>query len=456
MKWCVVMAVAAGIGAGTTDASAGGMRLRAEGSPTATHRGSPLRLPAVEDGEPPLPVEPTRLQERIDAAEPGATLVVGPGTYAGPLVISKPLRLIGEGLPHLHGPGQGRVLTVSAPDVTVRGFRISGSGLRLMDDDAAVFVTGDRAMIEANDIRDSLHGIYLKRANDARVVRNRIRGKTALPVPGGPVEAGLGGGDCDASLLVANRRGNGIHQWNCERNELSDNEISDARDGIYFSFTNHCRVSRNRVRNVRYGLHYMYSNDNEFVGNEFSENAAGAALMFSQRLVVRDNRFVNNRGFRAYGLIFQSVDDTRIEGNRIERNAVGLSFNQCNRNRVVRNRIASNYIGLRFGSNSDENAFSMNRFARNLTSTGMGSAIFHIASSICLACCAGISRRWVCCRRARSSRRSGSRTSGRRCRGSIPSRTPPPSPCGIGAARAARSCRASRDLASRREGWRGR
>jgi len=316
------------------------------------------------------------LQERIDAAAPGETVVVGPGTHAGSLVISKPLRLIGEGMPHLRGTGSGRTLSILAPDVTVRGFRISGSGLRLMDDDAAVFVAADRAVIEQNVIEDSLHGIYLKRASDCRVEGNRIRGKTRLDaMPDRKVEAGMGGGDCDVGDLVANRRGNGIHQWNCERNVIRGNAIADARDGIYFSFTNHCLVEGNRVTGVRYGLHYMYSNDNRFVGNTFSENAAGAALMFSQRLVVRDNRFVSNRGFRAYGLIFQSVEDTVLEGNRIERNAVGLSFNQCNRNRVVGNRIAGNYIGLRFGSNSDENAFSLNRFERNLhpvEATGQG------------------------------------------------------------------------------------
>jgi nitrous oxidase accessory protein len=110
----------------------------------------------------------------------------------------------------------------------------------------------------------------------------------------------------------------------------------------------------------------MYSDDNVFVGNTFSDNAAGAALMFSERLTVRGNRFISNRGFRAYGLVFQSVDDSRVEGNHIERNAVGFSFNQCNRNRVIANSVTGNYIGLRFGANSDENGFSANVISRNL------------------------------------------------------------------------------------------
>lgn len=165
---------------------------------------------------------------------------------------------------------------------------------------------------------------------------------------------------------MSNRRGNGIHQWNCEGNLIRGNEISDTRDGIYFSFTNNSRVENNLVHHVRYGLHYMYSDGNVFENNTFSENAAGAAIMFSKELVVRGNRFINNRGHRAYGLIFQSSDRSRLEKNEITQNAVGLSFNQCNENQIAGNRVMQNYIGLRFGSNSDGNRFTENVFMQNL------------------------------------------------------------------------------------------
>jgi nitrous oxidase accessory protein len=305
------------------------------------------------------------LQEQIDAATPGATLTIPAGTYPGRIIIRKALTLIGENLPTIQGDGHGKVVHIAAEGVTLRGFMIRGSGLALFDDDAAIFVTANRATIERNAMEDSLHGIYLKKANHCRILENRITGKTTLLQEEGAVEVGLGRSaeNCD---LVPNRRGNGIHLWNSEYAEIAGNRVSEARDGIYFSFANHNRVERNTVHHVRYGLHYMYSDDNVFIANTFSDNAAGAALMFSRRLEIRGNRFVNNRGFRAYGLIFQSMDDCRLEGNIIEHNAVGLSFNQCNRNRVTGNSVAQNYIGLRFGSNSDENAFSLNDFTGNL------------------------------------------------------------------------------------------
>ncbi len=307
------------------------------------------------------------LQERVEAAAPNETIELEARVYPGPITIHKPLTLIGQPGTEIRGSGIGNVITISADDVTLRGIRITGSGLRLSDDDAAVFVTGNGATIEHCVIADSLHGIYLKKVSGAQILDNRIEGKTTIPASTDPVEKGIGQSseNCDTTL-VSNRRGNGIHQWNSEGNLIRGNEISETRDGIYFSFTNHSRVEANLIQHTRYGLHYMYSDDNVFLNNTFTENAAGAAIMFSKGLVVTGNRFVSNRGHRAYGLIFQSSDQSRLEENEISQNAVGLSFNQCNANEVRRNRVTRNYIGLRFGSNSDGNHFSENVFARNL------------------------------------------------------------------------------------------
>ncbi len=307
------------------------------------------------------------LQQQIDAAAPNEIIRLEADVYAGAIKINKPLTVIGEPGAEIRGNETGKVVTIAGDDVSLRGLRITGSGLQLSDDDAAIFVTGNRVKIENCVIADSLHGVYLKKISGAQILNNRIQGKTTLAASTEPVEKGIGQSaeNCDTTL-IANRRGNGIHQWNCEGNLIRGNEISEARDGIYFSFTNNSRVENNLIHHVRYGLHYMYSDGNIFENNTFTENAAGAAIMFSKNMVVRGNRFVSNRGYRAYGLIFQSSDNSRLEQNEISENAVGLSFNQCNQNEVVGNRVTRNYIGLRFGSNSDANRFTENIFTGNL------------------------------------------------------------------------------------------
>src|SRR5262249_5069797 len=157
--------------------------------------------------------EAAALQERVDTAAPGETLRIEAGVHAGPIIINKSLTLIGEPGAEIRGNGSGKVVTVAADDGTLRGVRITGSGLQLSDDDAAVFVTGNRAKIENCIIADSLHGVYLKRVSGAQILNNRIQGKTTLAASTEPVEKGIGQSaeNCDTTL-VANRRGNGIHQ----------------------------------------------------------------------------------------------------------------------------------------------------------------------------------------------------------------------------------------------------
>ena len=88
--------------------------------------------------------------------------------------------------------------------------------------------------------------------------------------------------------------------------------------------------------------------------------------MFSRDIVIRGNQFIDNRGSRAYGILFQSDEQVRVENNVIRHNAVGLSFQQAIGFVVRANEVSNNYIGIRFYGNSDDNAFTENRFTQNL------------------------------------------------------------------------------------------
>ncbi len=323
-----------------------------------------------------LSASATELQERIDAAVPGATLEVGPGDHAGPLVIDKPIRLVGRGWPRIDGGGDGHVISIRAADVTLRGLVIAHSGTDLSKDHAGIHVTGDRASIAGNRVIDVLHGIYLKKVTGCRVVRNDIHGKTTLPTAKRPTSTAIVADSPDlCSVLNINSRGNGIHLWNSHECELDGNTIADTRDGMYFSFTDHTTVRANKIKGVRYGLHYMYSDHNVFEGNSFSDNAAGAAIMYSKNLLVRGNRFVSNEGFRAYGLLLNSVDTTRIEGNQLNNNTVGIYLENNNGNVLVGNAIEHNYVGVRLTASSNDNVFSRNVFTGNLHSAELAGGL---------------------------------------------------------------------------------
>jgi nitrous oxidase accessory protein len=319
------------------------------------------------------------LRERLASAPEGTTIDVPAGRYSGPFTIARPLTLRGHGRAVLAGDRTTHVVAIRATDVTLEGFEVRGSGLDLALDQAAIHVTGARAIVRANHILDSLHGIYVRQADGVRIEQNTILGMAQTAESIDPRKGGVkpGEGEICATPLNQNRSGNGIHIWSSSGHVIAHNAIRDTRDGIYLSFVSGSDVRDNDIARVRYGLHYMYSDRNRFERNLFHENAAGAALMYSKGLTLTNNRFVANRSHRAYGLLLQSVDDTLVAGNDIGGNTLGVFMENGHANRVLGNHITGNHIGIRVSDSSDANVFAGNRFTGNIhpveTTGGNGS-----------------------------------------------------------------------------------
>ena len=120
----------------------------------------------------------------------------------------------------------------------------------------------------------------------------------------------------------------------------------------------------NVARDLRYGLHYMFSDDNVFEDNLFENGAAGAALMYSKRLVFRRNRFVRNRGFASVGLLLKACDDVVAEDNLIADNARGIFLEGSYDNLFRRNVVAVSDVALVIYDSSGRNTFEGNSLRR--------------------------------------------------------------------------------------------
>lgn len=286
------------------------------------------------------------IQEAIAAAAPGDTIQVRPGIYTGQIIVDKPLTLEGIGNPVLRGPGKGSVLVVIADRCVVRGFIIEHSGGDLQAEDSGLLLKSNDNVIEGNELRDVLYGIYLYHAARNTIRRNTVRGRAEIESGG---------------------RGGGLHLWNSPDNLIEDNTILEARDGMYIQSSHRNIIRRNRVSRLRYGLHYMNSDDNKFDDNLFEHNIAGAAIMYSRRLEFRRNAFVHNRGFSSFGILFQECEDVVAEENVIVDNATGIFMEALRHAGFRRNVIAENDLALQVFSNSEDNHFSENNFVENLS-----------------------------------------------------------------------------------------
>jgi nitrous oxidase accessory protein len=290
------------------------------------------------------------LQARIAATPAGATLVIDGGVHQGPVVIRGPLTVVGVNGATIDGGGFGSVVTIEGDEVVFRGFTVRNSGRQVTEEAAGIKATGNRHRIEDNDVHDVYFGIHVG-GGAGHVVQNNI------------IAPGIGHGA---------RPGHGVSVWHARDSHILRNRISDARDGVYLSFTERVVASENVVTRCRYGMHSMSSLDASFVQNTLTANLLGAALMQSDRLVLRGNRIEQHRqGSAAYGVLLKDIGDLIAEDNIIVSNRVGIYAEgvplQPSRKAIVRrNVIAGNEVGLALQSNAALTTTG-NRIADNLS-----------------------------------------------------------------------------------------
>jgi nitrous oxidase accessory protein len=333
-------------------------------------------LSGFADAETLTAVPDQPLQQLLNRARAGDVVELAPGEYQGAIRIDRPLVLTGGPGAVLDGAGDGNVVTVSAPDVTVRGVTVRGSGRDLQAMNSGIFLqkTAERATIENNRLVGNLFGVYVYGAQASRVVHNVIEG--------------LRGGRLSEA-------GNGVSLWNAPDVTIADNTFRYGRDGIFSISSRKDRFVNNRFEQVRFAIHYMYTNDSEVSGNVSIGNHVGYAIMYSNRLVIRGN--ISDRD-RDHGLLFNYANHADIDGNRVTGGPLGTLVGKAeespddergmipdvNREQVLRsgpekcvfiyntnhNRFRNNWfegcaIGVHFTAGSEGNEITGNAFVNN-------------------------------------------------------------------------------------------
>lgn len=276
----------------------------------------------------------------------GGTILVRAGTYRDTtIVVSFPVRIIGDGYPVLDGEGQRQIMTITGDSVTVRGLRFENVGVAFTEDLAAIkVVRASSCVIKDNKIDNAFFGIYLQEASDCLVEGNELR----------------------AVHLRDSNSGNGIHLWHSREITIVGNHVSGHRDGIYFEFTREAHVRDNvSTDNLRYGLHFMYSDSCDYERNTFRHNGAGVAVMYSHRVQMVENRFEGNRGSSAYGLLLKEIGDSRLERNVFANNTTGLFADGATRLLAIHNQFVNNGWALKLQASTEDATFADNDFAGN-------------------------------------------------------------------------------------------
>ena len=286
------------------------------------------------------------LRAAIETAAPGDILRLGNTRYDGPIVIDRPLALLGDRDSRIVGNGEGTVVSVEADDVTLKGLYITGSGRKLdqLDSGIALAKGTRRGLIEGNRVVRNLIGVDVQGAIDATVRGNTIVGRTDL------------------------RRaemGSGIYVWNAPGLLVEHNDIRRGRDGIFVSTSMKARYRFNRMQELRFAFHSMYANDIVLENNLSRGNTLGFAFMFSRNVTATDNLSV---GDATHGLFLNSVRDSRLIHNEVRDGGEKCLFVYgATRNRFEGNRLEGCDIGIHLTGGASENVLTGNAIIGNRT-----------------------------------------------------------------------------------------
>jgi nitrous oxidase accessory protein len=286
------------------------------------------------------------ITEALIQAQDHDTILIKKGTYKEfDLKVNKPLTIIGEDYPVIDGERKGEIITITSDDVTLDGLFIINVGTSYTEDYAAVRVIKSKNFVIQNLVLEKLFfGIYLEKSNYGKVYHNKIVG--------------------DAKEEY--NSGNGIQLWYSHHIDVDQNIITHVRDGIYLEFSNFCTITNNSSSyNVRYGLHFMFSNDDLYQSNNFQNNGAGVAVMFSKRIRMVENTFQDNWGSASYGLLLKEINDSEITGNVFKSNTTGINIEGSNRIDYKNNDFITNGWAIKSRGACYTNHFIGNNFLYN-------------------------------------------------------------------------------------------
>jgi parallel beta-helix repeat protein len=246
-------------------------------------RGAILRVP--ED-------YPT-IQDAINAASPGDTILVSAGIYYENVKVHTTVEIIGENnkTTIVDGSSTGTVFSIKANGVSIIGFTIRNGG----DRNNGINLYGYRnAIIRDNIIFNNVVGIDLSQADS-----NLIEGN-----------------------LLYNNSMYGIDLSWSDSNTLRNNNISESAYGIELYVSHGNLVLKNHIWDNSYGIYIPYGSKNNVSRNLFTDNSWGVFLAYANQNVIERN-FISGS---AEGIKITRSKDNYVINNNLTRNSYGIKL----------------------------------------------------------------------------------------------------------------------------------
>jgi len=233
------------------------------------------------------------IQEGINDADDGDTVLVYNGTYTETVTLNKTLTLIGEEMPKIDAHGSGDAINITADNSTVKGFCCVNAQPSPY---AGIYVKSNNNVIVDNTCKDNDVGIYL--SGTSNEVRNNIADYNDHH---GINLLGLSSENIIANNTARNNN-DGIHLKYSHDSLIENNTVFDNSDNnIGLIFCENNWILGNNIAKGENGILLEFSDSNKFANNTVQENDVGIAIEIgSKDNLICNNNMLNNTGKQVY------------------------------------------------------------------------------------------------------------------------------------------------------------
>ena len=217
-----------------------------------------------------VPDDYPTIQQAVDNAKAGDTIIVRDGVYAENVKVNKQLTIRSENgsancIVHAANPND-HVFCVTADNVNISGFTVTGATGYYK---AGVYLSNsDYSRIENIIASNNYEGIRLGYSNNNILVDNTASSNNDF----------------------------GIYLYYSSNNIIEDNTVSSNNyEGIFLGSSNNNTIENNTASNNHDGIYLYYSNNNTIENNTASlNNENGIFLWDSNNNIIYLNNFINN------------------------------------------------------------------------------------------------------------------------------------------------------------------
>jgi len=314
----------------------------------------------------------TGIQNAIDNASVGDTILVHSGVYHENVVVNKSVTLRGIEYPIVDAGGEGDAIKLNADGITLIEFTATNSGSSWSD--AGIKIRSSNNTITGNNVSNNNEegirlyfssnntitgnvfvndGLFVYSSYQNTVDDNTVNGKLLVYLEdvsdynvedAGQVIIVNCNNITIENLDLSNTCG-GIALWKTENSKISNNTVcNNNRGGISLGdSSNNNTITGNNVSNNDEGISlWVSSNNNTITGNNICNNGGrGISLWVSSNNTITGNNICNNNNEEGIFLYFSS--NNTITGNNVgNNNEEGISLLGSSNNHIYLNNFINN------------------------------------------------------------------------------------------------------------------